>query len=464
MKTFQWSKKALPVLFVVILLAFVSSVLAQTSAPETKGSLRAWTGVWTFSDDKAASNSLSSLPKTTVEIFPTADGKGIQITRKAIDQPEVKEVIIPDGSKRAVNDPNCTGFQTATLIPGAGMIVSSSEMTCKDTGAFATNNVKLILSADKMVDILELKANGDSKLAVRHLKLERDLPPVDASEPTNANVIARMTVGQSWNLNKVEQIAQSFDTRLLEAVLVEKQVVLDMNKATLKQLKNSKLSKGIVDLLVALAYPDKFKIAKNGQVELKRWANTSTSSGNSGRLYTPTYSYSYVPSSGYYYPGAFYNCGGFYPNIYGGLSCWSYYSPFWSDYPFHTNWRPNITIVEGSGGGGSAVPPARPDNNVRLSAGGYVQIEQQPSSRQAQPRNQPLRPLTTFSGQSSVNSSSGSTVIYSAPVSSSSSSSSSGGSGVSSSSGSSSGGVTVSPGGYSSGSSSGGGERHAVPR
>jgi len=467
MKTFQW----LSALVLVVLLVLVSSAFAQTNAAmDTKASLRAWTGIWTFSDEKAATGSLSSLPKTTVEISPTADGNGIQIARKAVDQPEIKEIIIPDGSKRAVDDPNCTGFQTANLVAGAGMIVSSSEVTCKNTGAFATNNVKLILSADQMVDILELKTNGESKLAFRRLRLERDLPPLNATEPTNANVIARMTVGQTWNLDRVVQLSKIMDTQLLEAVLVEKQVILDMNKGALKELKNSKLPKRIVDLLVALAYPDKFKIARNGQVELKRWVDTSSSSSSSsGRMYTPTYSYSYIPNSGsYYYPGVFYNCGGgLYPNIYGGLSCWSYYSPLWLDYPVYTNWRPSITSPGGSGGSGSSGNSGNSgssaDNSIRLSSGGYVQIQPQTSSRQAQPRNQPtIRPTTTFAGQSSVSSPSSSSVIYTAPTSSSASSSSSG-SGASSGSSSSSGsGVSVSPGGYSTESS--GGERRAVPR
>jgi hypothetical protein len=466
MKGFQWLKKAggcpktALAAFSLVLLFPTVFAIAQTGAADAKAPIKAWMGIWSFSDEK-------TYPKTSVEILPTQDGKGLQINRRTADQPEVKEVLVPDGSRQTIDKSNCTGWQSTNYIPEAGMIISSSEMNCKDTGAFATVDAKLIVSADQMVDILQLKAAGETRIAARRLTLQRDLPPSNNAEPVNASVIARMNASQAWNLDTVIQLSKIVDTQVLEAALVEKQVILDLNSKALKQLKNSKTPNGIIDLLVALAHPEKFLITKNGKVEFK--PNVAAVAGNSGRLNTPNYSYSYVPSVNYY-PGIFYNCyNGMYLNIYGGYSCYNYYSALWWDYPVYFSNRYNSGPGGSGSGGGSSVPAPAPStsNNGQLSGGtGYVQIQPQPTGRHAIPR--PGVP-SSRNAQSTVYappaSSSGSYAVTSGGSSSgagaSSAVSSGSSAGSSSSSGSSSSAPSASPAGYSSGDSGGG---RAVPR
>jgi hypothetical protein len=467
MKKFQWlikaggcPKTALAALSLVVLLFPTVSGLAQTGSVDAKAPIKAWTGIWSFSDEIA-------YPKTTVEILPMPDGKGLQISRRAADQPEVKEVLIPDGSRQTVDKSNCTGWQSTNYIPEAGMIISSSEMNCKDTGAFTTVDAKLILNADQMVDILQLKAAGETRIAARRLTLQRDLPPSNNAEPVNAGVIARMNASQAWNLDTVIQLSKTVDAQVIEAALVEKRVVLDLNSKALKQLKNSKMPDGIIDLLVALAHPEKFLITQNGKAAFK--PNVAAVSGNSGRLNTPNYSYSYVPSVNYY-PGLFYNCyNGLYPNIYGGFSCYNYYSALWWDYPVYFSNRYNNGSSGSSGSSGSGVSTPSAGNNGQLSGGtGYVQIQPQPTGRHAVPRSGSpssrnaqstvYTPSTSSSRTYSVTSGGS----YSGASSSSAGSSGSSGSSSSSpSSGGSSSAPSASPAGYSSGDSGGG---RATPR
>jgi len=440
------------------LLQFPGTLQSQTNTADTKPSLKPWIGVWTFNDQGSAQVLGDPSQKAIVEILPTADGLGLDITRKTSTQPDVKEWLFPDGIKHPVNASNCTGWQSSKLIAEAGMIVSSSEMNCKEAGAYSTSNLKIIVATDRMVDILSLKAGDQTRMAARQLKLERELAAAGSSE-ANVNMAERMAAAAPWKMDMVVGLSKTIEPQLFEAALVEKNVQLNLNSKTLKELKKAKLPTQMIDILVALAYPEKFRIEKNGKVELNTLVNTSSVSSSTVRnSYSAT-----LPAVSSFNQGLIYDCfyagynpygSGYYP--YAGLftpgSCWNYYSPFWYDRPIYVPvyYTP---AVGGSAGSGSGAVPASAGARVDASQG-YIQIAPQTNStHRARPRDSNASGSNATnvyrsSGGSVSASSSGGGSTYSAPSGSSGSSSSS------SSSGSS--GASASPGGYSSGGSSSG--------
>jgi len=402
------------------------------SGSQADSSLAPWTGVWAITQDESAGSGTDLNSSAAVEIRPTTDGKGLEISRKIAQQPEVKEIVIPDGVKRQVEAQGCTGWQTASWIPEAGSIISSSEMNCTESGSFATSGLRVILAADQMVDILGIKVGGQTRLVVRRLKFRQGLTSDQENKASLALAAARAAASAPWSVDDIIQLSDAVDDAVLQAGLIEKDVQLNLTSKSLKELQAAKVSKGIIDLLVALAFPDRFDIQKNGQVALSSRSVFTTGAFSGGSF----------PTGIDFYPGTFYSC----PNLYGryfgvgyqgildpGL-CWSYYSPFWWDYPIYFNGRP------GNQNGEKGI-----ENNARLSAGsGYVQIEPRDTGRHAVPRYNSTSSRKASSGSASDSSSSGSSSASSSESSSSSSDS----------------GASASPGGYSSGSSG----RRAVPR
>jgi len=379
--------------------------------------------------------------KVTIEIRATPDGKSLEISRKSAQQPDITEVLTLDGSKKQVDSKNCSGWQSARLIQEAGAIATSSEIACKESGSFATSDLKMILAADQMVDILAIKAGEQTRLAVRRMVFERDLVSQE-SRPSLATTAARTALSAPWNLETIIKLSGTVDSSVLEAALIEKHTYLKLTSKSLKQMKEASVPKSIIDLLVALSLPDKFQIRKNGQVELKPLALVS-----SGQMST-SYPFDYG-----FWPGSFFNCYspygyygfGYYDWLLPG-ACYSYYSPLWWDYPIYFP--------------GNPAPPGGGTGSVsRVSANrGYVQIDPIDSGRHAVPRHgyAPQFGHPGSSSQGSSVTSGGGSAVSSAGSSGGYSSGSSGGY----SGGGGGGGASASPGGYSSGS--GGGQ--AVPR
>lgn len=415
-----------------------SWIQAQTNTPLPPDlTLTPWIGVWTIVDAPSEDTGTEPSAKPVVEISPTEDGKGLNIRREVSQKPDVQEVVIPDGVRRPIQSKNCTGWQSSKWLPEAGLISGSSEIACNESESYSITTLRMIVSPERMIDVLTIKASGQTRIAVRHLLYSKDLTST-GEFPNQLAMAARISISAPWDLNTILKLSKMIDVSTFQAALLEKDTQLTLNPKTLKQLTAANVPKPIIDLLVAQAFPEKFFIEKNGQVAATQAVKTKDSLSASS---TAPYAIIY-PAYGY---------GGYYSPYY-----WSYYSPFWYGYP--------IYFYNGGGSGGSGGPggPPRPSTGGQLSsARGYVQITPRDTGRQAVP----IRGQVSSSGRSagyaqSVPSGGGASGAGSSSSGASSGGGYSAGSGASSSGGSSGSG-NASPGGYSSGSSSGG---RAVPR
>jgi hypothetical protein len=443
-------------LFFVLMFFLPTFIQAQTNTSVSPDPLLTpWIGVWTIVDDQPVGGANDPSARPIVEISPTDDGKGLNISRKVPQKADVQEALIPDGVRRTIKSNKCTGWQTSKWLPEAGLIVGSSEINCKESESYTISSLRMIVSPDRMVDILNIKASGQTRIAVRHLVFSNDFPSTGESSSQLA-MAARMSISAPWDLNKIIQLSKMIDVSSFQAALMEKNSHINLNPKSLKQMTAANVPKPVIDLLVAQAFPEKFAISKNGQVavapSIKSEAYDRDSSTTPSAIIYPASRY-----GGYYYPFG-------YLGNYPGDLYWSYYSPFWYGYPIYL-YNPG-----GSGNsGGSPGSGGGPATGGQLSVSrGYVQITPRDTGRQAVPIHGYVQSSGRSAGyaqavpsggtQSSSGASSGAS--YSAPPASSGGGNSSGG-GSSYSGSSSGGGASASPAGYSSGSSSGG---QAVPR
>jgi hypothetical protein len=431
---------------------FVFPMLIFSGSGYADSSLAPWVGVWTLAAEKTPDIAKMPSSQSTVEILPTSDGKGIQISRKTSNQSTVKEVLILDGSKQPLDANNCSGWQISKWIPEPEVIIGSSEISCKDSGSFRTSNMKLMLSADQMVDILGVKVGNQTRVATRRLHFDLDLQSAKESRPEISGIAARTAASAPWNLPDILQLSKSIDDQVLQAALVEKKARLTIDANSLKQMRSAKLSKETIDLLIALAFPNEFMVQTNGEVKLQPISRSASSSSG----------VSYLPVSSYY------------PSSYAYLSnLWFYYgSPFWwDDYFLFYPRRYSGVVITGGGApsGGSPSGGSSTSSHGQMTNQGYVQITPIDSGRHAVPPNSGNIPYGSRSGVylGTAPPNTGSSGSYSpAPASSGSSSSAPASSGSPSSPSPSSGGSGSSGGSSAPPPSSGGDDsgRHAVPR
>ena len=426
-----------------LLLMIPKASVAQTNTEAfADAAILPWLGTWTAIDEAPASGT------TVLEISPGAGGRGLDITTKTPDEP-VSENIIPDGVSRAVESKTCTGTDTYGWERQAGVLLGTSEIVCQGE-AYSIFTLKMMTSADLMTDILVLKTTDQTRLAVRRFAFEKELPTAGDYIRTQESLALRMALAAPWDVDKIIGLSKTLEAVVLEAALLEKNLQVKLDANSLRKMKSNGTPDSIIDLLVAMSAPDKFRIEKNEQIAVET-ASPSKPQNNEGRTY-------YATPAPYYY--GYYNPWGYY---------WNYYSPFWTGYPIYMYpgyygypGYPGYNGGGGSGGDGGGSANGRPSGNSggRLSAGsGYVQITPRETGHQAVPRGS-VTPAGAGSARPGATGSNSSGSGASSSSSGSAGYSSGGGSVSSGASASPPASPSASPSGYSGGRGSG----TAVPR
>ena len=411
-------------MLLVAVFAFVA-VPARAQSPDLRW--EPWLGCWTLatenlrnadSQDNPAQRSTrpstvrDGAPRVCVSRVPEGSRFETTVgTQSAIDQ-----TIRADAVSRPVNDDECAGTQRAEWSRSGLRLFSSAEIRCKgDEGLRRVSGISLIAPNGDWLDIQTVAIGPRETILVKRYYRADDSPR--SARPT--------VVSSRLTLDEVKEAAGKVSSAALEAALVETNAGFDLSKKAVTDLASAGVSGRVIDLLVALSYPEKFTIQPVGQA------------GGA-----PVATYVRDPFLGSF-GGPFY----YDPFFYG--------SPYLYE-PFGYRGYGYVVVDGGGGGGGSNVQT--PGVGRVINGLGYTRIvprDTQPSTNTQTERTAAAsRSGSTPSdaGSSSSSSSSGS-----------SSSSSSGSSSSSSSSGSSGGGATVSPSGASSGGSSDSG-RTAVPR
>ncbi len=384
-----------------------------------------WVGCWTYQ---------SPGPDDSGQLCASLVPEGLRLGAAVGDKAPAtgEDLLIADNRRHAFKQDDCKGWREIEFSEDGHRFFTRSSLTCADGLERRVDGINFMSGSGQWVEIQLLRLGESRKIWVRRYTSTGDDPAAaDMTSISAAAQTARVSAGDALTADALIEASKKADIELVEAMLVESRSRIPVNAKVLKQLAKNGVPTRVIDLVVALANPDRFVVRKADYAAGSRVQPRDTSAAASGGGYLGTY---YSPLYGY--PIIY----GWYPyGYYGPYSPWYSRHSYWYYDPWY--WSPDV-IQPGSSG------PTRRGGHVDAGRG-YVNVQpRQDDSRYARPR---------YRGSSSGRS--WDDTGYSASTGSSSSGGSSGSSGSSGGGGSSggSGGGSVSPGGYSSGGSSGSG-------
>ena len=321
----------------------------------------------------------------------------------------LEEKIVVDGSRQPLKDSKCSGWYKYSWSDTGKRLLFESESGCPGEVPRFISGISIITENWDWLDIQLLRSGEDRAVSVR--KYEAVASDLNTGENTGSTAFGapRYQAATYLSIDEIIELSHKVAPEVVETALVELHQPFKINSKTLTRLADARVPSQIVDLMVALSFPDKFTVERHRIAPVQQ-----SDVGRSEAIVAP--SPVWLPF-GYW-------------SIYGPYSDW-----YWSSslYPFYGYWGTGWDIWPGGydpghNGGGR-------DSGGRLVNGrGYGKVSPNHSDtrpRYAQPRGD--------SGDSRGISHSGSS------SSSSSSSSTSSGSGTSYSTAGSSGGSSSSP-------------------
>ena len=282
-----------------------------------------WLGCWQlWEEELEVLDSVSSTddtdPRAIMErtsVCVTATDPGITITASEGGRLLVERRLIADGNRHDITEDGCSGWEQSHWSEDGHRLFTTAEIQCADTPTRRLNGISLLASASSWVDIQFVEMGRHQQLEVRRYSPIRET--TDTSEISQSEIRrSRRESAEAPNISDVMEASRRATPRAVEALLVETEPTLYLDSQALIGLDDAGIDHGVIDLLVALSYPEQFVVEHRDRGGA--WSSRSGGGFNSfGGFYDPIWYSDLYP---YYITpfGSRYWGGGYNPYLYGG--------------------------------------------------------------------------------------------------------------------------------------------------
>ena len=315
------------------------SPLSEPAAPAVDQRWLPWIGCWQLVEEAGAlpdaAGDLAAFADSVLVCVtpapPPAPATDVLVTTLADGEQVLVETLSADGLEHAVDQTECRGRRRITWSDDGARLYTRAELTCnaRDDGR-RLSGVGLMADARTWLALEMVEAGERAAVTVRRYRRTGDVTTLSAAGPTlTADLLARArsaairTGDADLSIDAVIEAAAALETPVLEALLVETETWFDLDGRSLIRLDDGGVPGNIIDMLVALSFPDDFEVRRSA---------TGGGGGGGGFLgswggygYDNWYPY-YAAPFGYYYGWSpyrsLYGWGDYYyldPGYYGGV-------------------------------------------------------------------------------------------------------------------------------------------------
>ncbi len=254
-----------------------------------------WLGCWQLWEEQferadRLQNDHSIVGRTSVCVTPAE--AGISLTALVGDQLLVERRLVADGAQREVDENGCRGWERNEWSADGHRLFTSGELRCGDSPTRTVRGVSIMSSTSSWVDIQFVRFGDREQLEVRRYS---PMPVLDADRLLGSNSLpvepaeirrARRASTETLALADVMEANEKTRPRVVEALLVETEPDLDIDSASLIALDDAGIDHGVIDLVVALSYPEHFVVERRDRGG--SWSSgLSNSFGGFGGVYDP---------------------------------------------------------------------------------------------------------------------------------------------------------------------------------
>ncbi len=277
-----------------------------------------WLGCWDLRTENltdgevdpvvaAARNALPSTRNGGIRICvtPTDDAKTVRHQTIVNDETVLEETMTADGRDRPFKEESCTGTRRAEWSSNRRQLFSRATLECEGQPTRTVSSLMMLVTGPTWVDVQSMEVSGNRSVRIRRYGLSRDQSFVNgraASARDATSIVRRLTI------DEVIEASKHVEPEVLQAAIVEVGNKFPLNSERLVSMDEAGVPGSVVDIMVALTFPDRFVVEKASS------GGFSTAWGGGG--YDP-----WAISSPYAYLGMFspfaYGYYGYYDPIYG---------------------------------------------------------------------------------------------------------------------------------------------------
>jgi uncharacterized membrane protein YgcG len=281
----------------------VTSV-AQAGSPSTAPTWQPLVGCWepvidstTAVPESARGHILCIVPvegsTSAVDMITVADGRIFE-----------RERVDATGTQIPIRRDACSGWQRASFSSQGQRLYLRSELACQGDLTQTSTGVISMLSLDEWMDVQSVKVGEQN--AVRVLRYRQARPaaviPTEIVTALGTPLVYSTTTARLAALAPIQpadivDVARNVDASAVEVWLLQQKLGFKADAKNLVDLRNAGVAGSVVDVVVALSYPERFAIDVLQRQIAERPAETRalgtgvgpTTGGRLGGYYDPYY-------------------------------------------------------------------------------------------------------------------------------------------------------------------------------
>jgi len=271
-----------------------------------------WLGCWELVEDEQREPILGQSGPVGEEhlhqgglvcLNPAAGAQGVTVTTASGGEAFLEETLIADGRKNPSTKGNCDGWQRLEWSKDGQRLFTTAELICETHRKLDISGLSMMTGPFVWVDIQIVQSGKNRAVMLRRYQ------PADEEKVVAAGLLGldeelahqarrqRLLITEPLGTDDVIEAAQKVAPEAVEAAVLELEAPFDLDAEALTQLGDAGVRAGLIDLMVALSYPDRLVVERRSE-------------GDGGGSEAPTfYEYGpyafrypyYVAPFGYYY-------------------------------------------------------------------------------------------------------------------------------------------------------------------
>lgn len=257
-------------LFALGLTAVAGTALAQPAAVDPRWA--PYLGCWQLQNESAGTALTDMVAVAARQAKAEATHEDVMICVTPVAEPNavaqqtvlngssvLDEVIAADGTARTGTDASCTSTRRAQWSASGRQLFTRGTVSCEGQPERTITGLMLVAPGPTWVDVQLVEVRASRSLRVRRYVQSREQRRLRTAPQPGA--VAPM---ERWTIDEVKDASKQTASEVLQAALVEVGTKLPLNAKRLVELDEAGVAKPVIDVMMALSFPDKFVIESGG--------------------------------------------------------------------------------------------------------------------------------------------------------------------------------------------------------
>ena len=234
-----------------------------------------WLGCWELVDDERRDPLIGEADPTQgqdvplrglVCLNPAPDGDGVSVTSAAGGEAFLEETLVADGEKNPSAKGKCSGWQRTEWSADGYRLFTSAELTCEENRTLTVSGLSMMVPRSTWVDIQIVESSAGRAVVIRRYRPANDTDAINSGAPVLDTDLelksyrSRLALTDPLSADDIAEAASKVAPEALEAAVLEHEEGFALDAAALMQLDDAGVRPGLIDLMVALSYPNQFVV------------------------------------------------------------------------------------------------------------------------------------------------------------------------------------------------------------